>query len=127
MHFKICFEGDVEPMSTVTGSFTVTVATAANPLTMTPQGGNLPNETVGVPVTGDIVATVSGGTAPYTFSITGGTLPPGMSLASTQNADGSETITIEGTPTQSGAFSFNLTVVDAAGTSVTLAAKKTIS
>lgn len=114
-------------MTTVNGSFTVTVAPAAQALTMTPQGGNLPQETQGTADQGDVVCVVSGGTAPYTFQLTGGSLPPGMSLASTTNADGSETITIEGTPTQSGAFSFALSVTDSAGATASVAVKKTIS
>jgi hypothetical protein len=129
MHFKICFEGEAKPMSTVTGSFTVTVAPTTpppNPLVMTPQGGNLPGETQGSPDAGDQVAQVSGGQPPYGFEITGGALPPGMSLAETANADGSSTVTIEGTPTQSGAFSFNLTVTDTAGATANVAAKRTI-
>jgi large repetitive protein len=114
-------------MSSITGNFTVTVAPTTpppNPLTMTPQGGNLPGETQGTADQGDTVAQISGGTGPYTYQITGGSLPPGMSLQETQNADGSSTVTIEGTPTQSGAFSFALTVTDSAGASATLQAKK---
>lgn len=117
-------------MSTVSGNFTVTVAPATNPnpLTLTPLGGNLPPEQVGVADPGDIVGTVSGGTAPYTFSVSAGSLPPGMNLVSTDNGDGTETITIEGTPTLSGAFSFTLTVTDAAGATATVSvSKKTIA
>jgi hypothetical protein len=101
-------------MATINGNFTVVVNPAPSGLAMNPQGGNLPAESVGVAVSDD-VCVVSGGTAPYSFQITGGQLPPGLSLVSTQNPDMSETISIEGTPTQSGAFSFTLTVSDSAG------------
>lgn len=117
-------------MNTVTGNFTVTVAPTTpppNPLVMTPQGGNLPGETQGTADQGDVVCIVSGGTSPYTFAVQGGSLPPGMSLAETPNADGSSTVTIEGTPTQSGAFSFALTVTDAAGATASVSVKKTVS
>ena len=46
----------------------------------------------------------SGGTAPYTFAVTAGSLPPGLTLG----ADGSLT----GTFTQSGAFTFTVTMTD---------------
>lgn len=51
--------------------------------------------------------TASGGTAPYTFAVTAGMLPSGMQLAS----DGK----LQGTPTQSGPFSFTVTVTDKFG------------
>jgi len=116
-------------MSQQSASFTVTVQPGTPPpppLTLTPNGGNLPDETVGVADQGDVVCVVSGGTAPYSFSISAGSKPPGMDLVSTQNPDGSETITIEGTPTQSGAYSFVLTVTDSAGTSSSQAVSRKI-
>jgi large repetitive protein len=130
MFFKICIEGELDAMTQVNGSFTVTVAPGTPPppvLTMTPPGGNLPGETQGTAdgPPGDVVCTVSGGQGPYQFAVTAGSLPPGMQLFSTTNADGSETITIAGTPTQSGAFSFTLTVTDAAANTASL--KATVS
>lgn len=110
-------------MASQTATFTVTVKAAAQPLTLNPNGGTLPDETVGVAVAGDLVTTVSGGQPPYTFAISAGSLPPGMSLAATSNPDGSETITIEGTPTQAGSGSFDLTVTDAAGATKTASSK----
>lgn len=104
-------------VATITGNFTVTVQPSTpppSPLAMDPQGGNLPAETVGVSVN-DPVCKVSGGQAPYNFSVDAGTLPPGLQLVSEVLADGSEQISVQGTPTQSGAFSFTLTVTDAAG------------
>lgn len=113
-------------MTTVNASFTVVVApaTTPNPLTITPNGGNLPGETVGTADAGDVVCVVSGGTAPYSFNVTGGQVPPGMSLGSVSNADGSETVTIAGTPTTPGPFSFVLSVTDSAGATAATQVKK---
>jgi large repetitive protein len=127
--FKICIEGEIEGMATINASYTVTVAPAVpppNPLTITPNGGNLPSEQVGVADSGDVVGVVTGGTPPYTFEVTGGQLPPGMSLSSSENPDGSEIVTIDGTPTQSGAFNFSLSVTDSAGATATATVKKPI-
>jgi len=124
-HFKICIEGDIDMQAVAT--FTVTVSPASTALTLTPNGGALTGETVGVADAGDVVTVVSGGTSPYTFAITNGALPDGMQLFSADNADGSETITIEGTPTTAGSFSFDLTVTDAAGASVTTSVKKPVA
>lgn len=106
-------------MSSASASFTVTVKPGAQALTLTPNGGNLPGETQGLP-SDDQVCVISGGTAPYTIDVAGGQLPPGMQLQQAQNADGSVTVFIVGSPTQSGAFSFNLTVTDAAGAQATV-------
>ncbi|MGE0127155.1 MAG: FG-GAP-like repeat-containing protein [Blastocatellales bacterium] len=51
--------------------------------------------------------TASGGMAPYTFAVTSGLLPTGMQLTS----DGK----LQGTPTQTGPFSFTVTVTDKFG------------
>lgn len=102
-------------MSSITANFTVTVSPGATAFTITPNGGNLPGETVGVPDQGDKVCDISGGQPPYSFQVTQGTVPPGMQLTSEANADQSVSVFIEGTPTQSGAFSFGLTVSDSAG------------
>jgi hypothetical protein len=48
----------------------------------------------------------SGGTAPYTWAVTMGTLPAGLALSSSGM--------LSGTPTTAGAFSFTVTVTDAA-------------
>jgi hypothetical protein len=74
---------------------------------------------------------VSGGLPPYSFSITAGQLPPGTQLAETDNGDGTTTVTLEGTPTTEGDFSFDLSVDDASGASASMtvkaAAKKIVS
>lgn len=110
MFFKFCAEGDIALDQVAV--FTVSVK-AAPPqgLTLTPNGGSLPDEQVGQ-VVNDVVTVISGGTAPYTFSITAGATPDGTELFSETNQDGSETITIEGTPTTAGDDSFTLTVSD---------------
>ena len=56
------------------------------------------------------VISVSGGAAPYTLSISEGSVPPGMS---TDPSD--ESITIAGTPSTSGNFSFTVKAEDSDG------------
>ncbi len=57
----------------------------------------------------------SGGLAPYTFALASGSLPPGVALSSAG--------LVAGKPTESGAYSFGVTVTDSStGTTVTLAA-----
>lgn len=84
-------------------------------------------ETVGVVDPGQTLFTVSKGVVPYNFALASGSIPTGDTLTSTQNADGSETVTIEGTPTTAGASSFAVTISDSAGNSVTVNAKKAIN
>ena len=108
-------------MAQQTVTFTVTVKSSTpppNPLVITPPGGQLPDETVGTGVN-DKVADISGGQPPYDVQVTKGALPSGTNLNSTTNADGSETLTLEGTPDTPGNVSFDLTVTDAAGASAT--------
>jgi len=129
--FKIKFsiEGDC-PMASVSATFTVTVQpSAGNPLTLHPMGGNLPDETQGIAVSGDPVTTIQGGTPPYSIAVDQGTLPPGMQLTTgVPRPDGSVDVFIEGTPAQSGAFSFQLTVTDSGpATGSKASASKTVS
>lgn len=105
--FKVCFEGETDQMITVT--FTVNVnAGAANPLVVKDAGGNvladgssvaLVDETVGVADAGQVVCDISGGQPPYNFSVASGAVPDGLQLNATTNPDGSETVTLSGTPT----------------------------
>lgn len=129
LHIKISIsEGEDDQMTTQNANFTVTVKPAAAALTITPNGGNLNSETVGVADPGDKVCNISGGTPPYQFSVSQGSLPPGMGLTAEQNADGVSTdIFIEGTPTQSGAFSFQLSVSDAAGATASTQSRVPVS
>lgn len=108
-------------MAEKTATFTVTVKPqiTPQPLTLSPDGGALPDQIVGTPVA-DHVTTVSGGAPPYSFKMTAGTKPDGEDLFSTDNADGSKDISLEGNPTTAGDFSFDLTVTDALGAVATL-------
>ena len=62
---------------------------------------------------------IEGGTEPFTWSVSAGSLPPGLTLAS----DGS----ITGTPTQVGAFTFTLQVVDSSEPTLTGTADFTVN
>lgn len=106
-----------------TAVFTVSVKAVATGLTLTPNGGALPDETVGA-ASKDTVTVISGGKLPYTFSVSAGSTPAGMELFSESNADGSETVTLEGTPTTAGDSSFDLTVTDADGATATATVSK---
>ena len=77
----------------------------------------LPAGVVGVPYS--LQLTTSGGVAPLQWSATG-TFPPGLGLAPATGF-------VTGTPTTAGNFSFTLTVVDAAGASVSQPFTATIS
>ena len=108
-------------------TFTVSVKSATGgPLTLTPDGGALPDETVGTAVA-DTVTVISGGKSPYTFEITDGATPDGTELFSEDNADGTTTLTIEGTPTTEGDSSFTVDVVDADGKTASMKASVTSS
>jgi hypothetical protein len=114
-HYKVCIEGDL-PMDQQ-ATFTVTVGSTPPPppLTLTPDGGALDQLTVGVAAS-EVVTVVSGGTSPYNFAISSGAPPDGMTLNTESNVDGSETITLDGTPSTVGDFSFDLDVTDSAST-----------
>jgi hypothetical protein len=87
-------------------TFTIHVnPAAAPPITFSPAGGPLPDETVGQPATGAV--SVSGGTPPLSVALTNGALPDGVSL------DGAGNLT--GSPTAAGDFSFELTATDSLG------------
>lgn len=60
----------------------------------------------------------SGGAAPYSFAVSGGSLPAGLTLS----AGG----LLSGTPTQTGSYSFQLTVTDANGFSIDIAVQGTV-
>jgi len=68
-----------------------------------PNPATLPNPVVGVTYSQTITA--FGGEAPYTFEVTDGSLPPGLDLNPTTGV-------LSGTPTQAGAFDFEITATD---------------
>lgn len=123
-------------MAQETINFSLTVNPSTQALVIVDANGNiladgdsvtLTPQTVGVNDQGQTLFSVSGGTAPYSFEVSSGSIPDGDSLSSTVNADGSETVTIEGTPTTAGTNIFAITVSDSAGASKTVKAKKSIS
>lgn len=98
---------DSSAPTAMTGSraYTLVVAASTAPaLTITP--ASLTNATRGVSYTATLVP--GGGTAPYAFVKSSGTLPAGLALSSAG--------VITGTPTESGAFNFTVTLTDSAGT-----------
>jgi hypothetical protein len=86
---------------TASGQFTLMVIDAAMPSIIT--SSPLPDGVVDQPY--DYAVSVLGGTPPYTWSIAQGTIPDGLTFNS---ANGS----FFGTPTTTGAFTFQLTVTD---------------
>lgn len=127
-------------MTTATATFTVTVKAAAPPappppviapllITDATDGGVLADETEGE-VTADPVCTVTGGVPPYAYKIAG--LPAGVSLAEQTNADGSVSITTQGTPEDGDAaqdepYQIQLSVSDSSVAQPQAATSRTIS
>ncbi len=70
---------------------------------------------------------VSGGLDPYTWSVSGGALPPGMALGTST----SSLVTISGTPTVAGTYTFQIKVIDGnkkvATTDLTMIVKATVA
>ena len=85
---------------TAAKSFTITVAAAVTPVTIST--GSVPSGQVGTAYSTTLAA--SGGTTPYSWSISSGALPGGLTLSSAG--------TISGTPTASGSFTFTAKVTD---------------
>ena len=79
---------------------------------------SLSNGTAQVSYSASLSAT--GGTPPYGWSVSSGQLPPGLSLGATSG-------TIAGTPTQSGSYSFSITVSDSASPPQTATAPLSIT
>jgi hypothetical protein len=85
---------------TATKPFTLTVAAAVSPVTITTS--TLPAGQVGVAYSTLLAA--SGGTTPYSWSLGSGILPAGLSLSTGG--------TLSGTPTTAGSFTFTIKVTD---------------
>jgi hypothetical protein len=117
--------------SPLTLNFVITVVSPApppppvNPLLLVDDSGNplqsgetitLANETVGVQDNGQFLFTVKGGVPPYSYVTDDSSLPDGDSFTKTVNADGSETIFLEGTPTTAGNNqTFSVEITDSSG------------
>ncbi|MEP7353011.1 MAG: putative Ig domain-containing protein [Acidobacteriota bacterium] len=96
----------------VTKAFSVTVSPTLSFVTASP----LPSPTVGVPYSTQIE--VSGGTGPYTYGFLGNP-PQGFSLvAGGVGGQGKGIVTLGGTPTTTGVFSFTVQVTDSAQVTV---------
>jgi hypothetical protein len=130
VQFKLTLEGEVMSQEVITFSLSVNPPVPPpSPLVVVDANGNpladgaavtLKDETVGV-ADSQVLLTVSGGVPPYTVAVSAGALPPGDSLSTATNADGSQTTSLAGTPTTAGPTSFGLTVSDSAGASATIA------
>src|ERR1035437_9351251 len=108
--FSVTLQATDSAQATATEAYSVTVAAATVPLSITTQAP-LPSGGVGVSYTQAFAAT--GGTPPYQWSVSTGAVPTGLTL----NATGSLT----GTPTAAGTFNFTIQVVDAAKAKATQA------
>ncbi|MEO0061734.1 MAG: hypothetical protein RLZZ08_294 [Pseudomonadota bacterium] len=92
----------------LTGGTASALLTAIAPVVLSPGAGALPDATAGAAYSQTFVA--GQGTAPYSAAITAGTLPAGLSF-------NTATLTLSGTPTTAGTFSFTVQVQDS-GSSV---------
>ena len=104
---------------TATQTFSITINEAV-PLEITLPGPTAKSGTVGQFYFQNLFA--SGGETPYDWSITGGSLPPGLQIVHTANGN-----RIEGTPTATGTFTFDLTVQDQGGQQATQVTSITIT
>jgi Putative Ig domain/Divergent InlB B-repeat domain len=104
---------------TATRTFTITI-NAAVTLAITLPGPTATAGTLGQFYFQNLFA--SGGRTPYNWSVTGGALPPGLRVIRASNGN-----RIEGTPTSSGTFTFDLTVRDQDGQQATQVTSITIN
>lgn len=92
-----------------TKTYSLTINTG---LTITGPASPLPGATVNTPYSASI--TSGGGTAPFTWTNT--TLPPGLNVSNANSA----TLTISGSPTATGPYSFTVTVKDSFNSTVNM-------
>jgi hypothetical protein len=97
----------------------VTIVVAAPPSISTT--GSLAAATEGSSYSATI--TDSGGSTPYGWSISSGSLPPGLTLA----ASTANSVTVAGTPTTQGSYTFSIKVTDGAGDTTTQALSITVN
>jgi hypothetical protein len=90
--------------------FTVTVNIGGGgSSSITIQTASLPNGSVGIAYSANIVATTTGTTGPtYTWSVSSGTLPPTLALGGATGL----TETLGGNPTTAGTYNFTIMVTD---------------
>jgi hypothetical protein len=134
IQFEVCVKGETMSQESINFSIVVNPPTQPPPaLTVVDGSGNpitdgaditLQPETVGVADPGQTLFTVSGGVPPYSFVLESGAYPDGDVASSQENADGSETVVLEGTPTTAETSDFAITVSDSAGNTVIVNAKK---
>jgi hypothetical protein len=137
VRWKLFLEGEAMSSQPIVVNFELTVnpATTPPPSPLQLVDGNdnpitdgetitLSDETVGTADPGQVLFTAKDGVPPYNYSITSGAIPAGDELSATTNADGSETVSISGTPEADGAANFAVTVTDSSGASVTAQVKK---
>jgi hypothetical protein len=121
--FRFNIEGEIAMKETINFTLQVNPGTTPPPafLIVDANGGALTDgttvaltaETVGVADPGQVLFTVSGGVAPYSFALVpAGSTPPGDVISSVVNADGSETVSLAGTPTTAGPLTFGIDVSD---------------
>jgi RHS repeat-associated protein len=89
------------------GTRAYTFAVNCPTLSLTP--ATLTNPVIGSPYSQSLI--VTGGTAPYAFAVSSGALPTGITLSTTG--------TLAGTPTTTGAFTFEIRATDASGCTAT--------
>jgi len=100
---------------TTTKSFSVTIAAATQPPTVT--NSSLPGGTAGTAYSATLTA--SGGAPPYTWQISSGSLPAGLSVVSSGQ--------ISGTPTTAGTSTFTAQVKDSNNNTATKSLSITIA
>jgi hypothetical protein len=100
-------------------TFSIRIVAALSITTQAP----LPGGVVGVPYTQAFAAT--GGTPPYQWSVSAGTVPTGLTLNAT--TDTTTTVSLAGTPTAAGTFSFTIQVKDSAARTATQAFTITVA
>lgn len=93
------------PPQAVLQLYAGTISQPAPPVTISCVPTTGPTQ-VGVPYSA--TCTAASGTAPYSWAIISGTLPPGLALGSTTGAS----VTISGTPTAAGVYSYAVQVTD---------------
>jgi hypothetical protein len=105
IRFTLIIKGEIDPMSTVTGTYTITTGSGTPPppsLAINPAAGTEGPFPAGVAIAPTVLATVTGGTPPYNYQISGLPAGTGYEVNEAPSADGvagDADITLTGTPT----------------------------